>query len=250
MKKALGLLIALGAMSLMSVSAYAATYSVSGTASDGIVTVTLKAAPDTNTASVNGYALNVSYDSSVLTPVGLTDSNGDAVTDATGAQLYAENALDESSDVFVASTATVDDKSVVAVAWANDEAVTLDENGTALATITFAVDKDATASTDLNVVVKADASSSTKLVAHSSEEVATGTVTLGGLLYGDADGNGIIGSNDAFTVLTWASGTGFADAQKTQVDVDGNNIIGANDAFLILQKAANSSLVFPVEASK
>jgi glutamine cyclotransferase len=249
MKKALGLLIALGAMSLMSVSAYAATYSVSGTASDGIVTVTLKAAPDANTDSVNGYALNVSYDSSVLTPVGLTDSNGDAVTDATGAQLYAENELDDG--VFVASEATVDGESVIAVAWADSSAVTLDADGTELATLTFTVNDGVTAtSTDLGVIVKADASSSTDLVAHSSEEVATGTVTLSAdVLYGDVDNDGEVTGADAAFVAQHAAKTITLESKYlTAADVDNDGEVTGADAAYIAQYAAKTISAFPVES--
>jgi hypothetical protein len=249
MKKALGLLVALGAMSLMSVSAYAATYSVeSASAKAGdTVTLTLKAAADSASSTVNGYALNIAYDSSVLTPVGLTDSSSNAVTDATGEQLYAQNEL--SSGVLVASPATVDDKSVVAVAWADATPVTVASSGTSLATITFKVNESATvASTALDVVVKADAVDADNLATTSN--VVGGTVTLGSdVLYGDVNGDGEVTGSDAALVAQHSSKAVTLDsAYLTAADTNGDGEITGSDAALIAQYASKAITAFPVES--
>jgi hypothetical protein len=256
MKKAFGLLIALGAMSLMGVSAYAAEYSVeSATAQEGgTVTLTLKAKADDDAKSVNGYALNISYDSSVLTPVGLTDENGDAVNDLTGSQLYATNKVDDG--VMVASP--IEGNDVLAVAWANDTALTLTSEDTDLATVTFKVaDEVSVDSTDLDIVVVADAIDATTL--DTTSKAVGGVVTLGAeYLLGDINGDGVVNSLDtgllsrytsnAITLEELESSTSVAGASE-RAEINGDGIINSLDYGLLSRYTSGTITTDEFEAA-
>ena len=69
-----------------------------------------------------------------------------------------------------------------------------------------------------------------------------------GILYGDADRNGVVDANDALLVLKIAARMTESNPETESIaDVDGNKTVDANDALLILQKAAKLIDRFPVE---
>jgi hypothetical protein len=231
----------------MGVSAYAAEYTVeSATASAGeTVTLTLKAKADDNANSVNGYALNISYNSDVLTPVGLTDESGNAVNDLTGSQLYATNEVGDG--VIVASP--IEGESVLAVAWARDTAVTLTDEDTALATVTFKVADNTTAtSTDLGIVVKADAVDANTL--DTTSEVNAGVVTLGAeYLLGDVNGDGEVNVLDSSLVAQHSAQLITLDSSYLKAaDVNGDDEINVLDSSVIAQYAAQLIDSFPASS--
>lgn len=239
LKKIVGFITTLGAIALMSVGVQAAAYSVeSASANAGEnVTVKVQAAPNTGetSTSINGYAIQISYDSSVLTPVATGN------TDATGASTYAENLL--SSGVMVADV--VDSK--IAIGWANASATTVNST-TDLAKVTFKVADGATVkSTDLTVVVVASAKNSTTL--ETTNEAAGGTITLGSdILYGDVDGDGSVTADDASLVKQHIAKVITLEGDFLEAaDVDGNSNITADDVSLIRQFVAKAISKFPVE---
>jgi PelA/Pel-15E family pectate lyase len=80
-------------------------------------------------------------------------------------------------------------------------------------------------------------------------------VNLGGLwgdniLYGDADENNIVDSNDASTILEYSLNNDSRVASEDwlkKCDVDGISGITANDASMVLQKSLNADFEFPIE---
>jgi hypothetical protein len=245
MKKALGLLVALGAMALMSVSAYAATYSVESSGNGDTVTLTVKADADTASSAVNGYALSIAYNSDVLEPVSVKESDGTTdATDDTGSVLYAENKLD--SGVFVASTVSTTDSDAVAVAWADASPVDVTD-GKELAVITFSVVDTDVDSTEVQVAVKADASSSTELVTHS-EEAAAATITLGAdYLLGDINNDGKINVTDSGLLFQYVSGSVTLESLdekypgvSNRADITANGKVDVLDNTILFQYVSGS----------
>lgn len=67
-------------------------------------------------------------------------------------------------------------------------------------------------------------------------------------LWGDADSDGIVTTNDAMMVLQYAVGVREANTLDLTVsDVDGDGIYTTNDAMMILQYAVGVRSIFPVE---
>lgn len=192
MKKALGFLFAVSAMAFMCVGVQAAQYSAGAETSEpgATVSIPVKVAPSAEGVSetVNGYAVELTYDSTVLTPVekGVDLANG---------KRYAENAM--TSGVLVADTVDVADstKDKVVVAWADASPATI-TGETILANVEFTVAQNTTvASTPIEVRVIQAATNADTL--DTTYTVAAGEVILGSeFLLGDIDGNGIVNSLD------------------------------------------------------
>lgn len=203
-KSIVGVLAATAAMSLMCVSAHAATYSAGAeTAKAGeTVSIPVKVAPSDGESSVkvNGYVVEVSYDSTVLTPV----VKG---TDDLGADCYATSAVD--GGVFVADKVDVADTTTdkIVVGWADAAAKDFTAE-TVLANVDFVINASTTVkSTPIGVKVIQAATDANTL--DTTYTVAEGEVTLGSdFLRGDADGNGVVEGSDALLIKQYIVGTG------------------------------------------
>lgn len=208
-----------------------------------VVSVPITVAPSAGETStdVNAYAIAISYDSSVLTPV----VKG---TDEVGDNTYATVGDSFNSGVLTADlkdNETGNDE--VLIGWAAASPVNVTEAST-LATVDFTVNASATGSTDVKVAVAQVANSDSALADKSTIEAA-GTVTVDtAVIYGDADGNGKVESADASLVAQAALDLiTFTDSQIKACDVDGNGKIESADASLIAQRALDLITSFPVE---
>lgn len=67
-----------------------------------------------------------------------------------------------------------------------------------------------------------------------------------GIIYGDADGNGILTANDSSVVSQYTLVGPVPDGILMVGDVDGNGFLSSNDSALILQKTLQSSFEFPI----
>ncbi len=211
-----------------------------------VVSVPITVAPSAGETStdVNAYAIAISYDSSVLTPV----VKG---TDEVGDNTYATVGDSFNSGVLTADlkdNETGNDE--VLIGWAAASPVNVTEAST-LATVDFTVNANATGSTDVKVAVAQVANSASALADASTIEAVAGTVTVDTatkVLYGDADGNGKVESADASLVAQATLDLiKFTDDQIKACDVDGNGKIESADASLIAQRALDLITSFPVE---
>ena len=211
-----------------------------------VVSVPITVAPSAGETStdVNAYAIAISYDSSVLTPV----VKG---TDEVGDNTYATVGDSFNSGVLTADlkdNETGNDE--VLIGWAAASPVNVTEAST-LATVDFTVNANATGSTDVKVAVAQVANSDSALADKSTIEAAAGTVTVDTatkVVYGDVDANGAIESKDVTLVSKYVAGlTTFTDTQIKAADVDGNSSIEAKDATLIAKYVAGLISTFPVE---
>lgn len=211
-----------------------------------VVSVPITVAPSAGETStdVNAYAIAISYDSSVLTPV----VKG---TDEVGDNTYATVGDSFNSGVLTADlkdNETGNDE--VLIGWAAASPVNVTEAST-LATVDFTVNANATGSTDVKVAVAQVANSDSALADKSTIEAASGTVTVDTatkVVYGDVDANGAIESKDVTLVSKYVAGlTTFTDTQIKAADVDGNGSIEAKDATLIAKYVAGLISTFPVE---
>ena len=230
------------------VCANAATFTASSenATAGGVVSVPITVAPSTGETStdVNAYAIAISYDSSVLTPV----VKG---TDEVGDNTYATVGDSFSSGVLTADlkdNETGNDE--VLIGWAAASPVNVTETST-LATVEFTVNASATGSTDVKVAVAQVANSDSALADESTIEAATGTVTVDTatkVIYGDVDANGAVEAKDASMVNKYVAGlTTLTETQLQAADVDGNGSIEAKDATLIQKYVAGLISTFPVE---
>ena len=211
-----------------------------------VVSVPITVAPSAGETStdVNAYAIAISYDSSVLTPV----VKG---TDEVGDNTYATVGDSFNSGVLTADlkdNETGNDE--VLIGWAAASPVNVTEAST-LATVDFTVNANATGSTDVKVAVAQVANSASALADASTIEAASGTVTVDTatkVVYGDVDANGAIEAKDVTLVSKYVAGlTTFTDTQIKAADVDGNSSIEAKDATLIAKYVAGLISTFPVE---
>lgn len=211
-----------------------------------VVSVPITVAPSAGETStdVNAYAIAISYDSSVLTPV----VKG---TDEVGDNTYATVGDSFNSGVLTADlkdNETGNDE--VLIGWAAASPVNVTEAST-LATVDFTVNASATGSTDVKVAVAQVANSDSALADKSTIEAAAGTVTVDTatkVVYGDVDANGAIEAKDVTLVSKYVAGlTTFTDTQIKAADVDGNGSIEAKDATLIAKYVAGLISTFPVE---
>lgn len=230
------------------VCANAATYTAGSETGKvgGTVSVPITVAPSDGETStdVNAYAIAISYDSSVLTPVEKgTDELGDA-TYATVGDSFSSGVL----------TADLKDNETgndeVLIGWAAASAVNVTESST-LATVEFKVNTNATGTTDVDVVVAQVASSDTALVDADTITAVAGTVTIDtALIWGDVDNSNTVTAEDANIVLRYTAGDSTVVLTETQLraaNVDGAGGVTAEDGNYILLKAADKTYVFPVE---
>lgn len=209
-----------------------------------VVSVPITVAPSAGETStdVNAYAIAISYDSSVLTPV----VKG---TDEVGDNTYATVGDSFNSGVLTADlkdNETGDDE--VLIGWAAASPVNVTEAST-LATVDFTVNANATGSTDVKVVVAQVANSASALADASTIEAAAGTVTVDtAFIYGDANGNGKVDSDDvSLTAQSSLSLLEFTSTQLKACDVNGNGKIDSDDVSYIAQKSLGLISSFPVE---
>jgi hypothetical protein len=209
-----------------------------------VVSVPITVAPSAGETStdVNAYAIAISYDSSVLTPV----VKG---TDEVGDNTYATVGDSFNSGVLTADlkdNETGDDE--VLIGWAAASPVNVTEAST-LATVDFTVNANATGSTDVKVAVAQVANSASALADASTIEAAAGTVTVDtAFIYGDANGNGKVDSDDvSLTAQSSLSLLEFTSTQLKACDVNGNGKIDSDDVSYIAQKSLGLISSFPVE---
>jgi hypothetical protein len=237
MKKALGFLtVTAAAAVLMCASAYAATYTVGATSATAgsTITVPVKVVPGADeTASVNGYVVELEYDSTVLTPV-------KQANDVLDEDCYAKSSLTDG--VLVSNVVDVADstKDKVVVAWAAASPETTTEE-LELATVQFTVNSAATvSSTAVGVVLVEAASDSTTM--DETSEVLGGTITLGSeFLRGDADGNGKITIADASLIARHVTNIQLITDEVALARADANNDgkITIADASAVARDVAN-----------
>ena len=209
-----------------------------------VVSVPITVAPSAGETStdVNAYAIAISYDSSVLTPV----VKG---TDEVGDNTYATVGDSFNSGVLTADlkdNETGNDE--VLIGWAAASPVNVTEAST-LATVDFTVNANATGSTDVKVVVAQVANSASALADASTIDAAAGTVTIDtAFIYGDANGNGKVDSDDvSLTAQSSLSLLEFTSTQLKACDVNGNGKIDSDDVSYIAQKSLGLISSFPVE---
>lgn len=209
-----------------------------------VVSVPITVAPSAGETStdVNAYAIAISYDSSVLTPV----VKG---TDEVGDNTYATVGDSFNSGVLTADlkdNETGNDE--VLIGWAAASPVNVTEAST-LATVDFTVNANATGSTDVKVAVAQVANSDSALADKSTIEAAAGTVTVDtAFIYGDANGNGKVDSDDvSLTAQESLSLLEFTSTQLKACDVNGNGKIDSDDVSYIAQKSLGLISSFPVE---
>ncbi|MCD8237881.1 MAG: dockerin type I domain-containing protein [Clostridiales bacterium] len=180
-----------------------------------------------NTESMNGYAVQLTYDNTVLTPV----VQG---TDLLGDDLYAKSSLTDG--VFAASLADGYDN-VLTVSWVNADAIEFSEE-TELFTVRFKIaDEVGADSTNIELSVVQYAYSSSELAENSDISVTAGTITFSvdtsGTL-GDVDGDGVVDGIDASIVSRYVVGLQkFDETYKDMADVDGDSEVDGIDASII-----------------
>ena len=186
-----------------------------------VVSVPITVAPSAGETStdVNAYAIAISYDSSVLTPV----VKG---TDEVGDNTYATVGDSFNSGVLTADlkdNETGNDE--VLIGWAAASPVNVTEAST-LATVDFTVNANATGSTDVKVAVAQVANSASALADESTIEAAAGTVTVDtAFIYGDANGNGKVDSDDvSLTAQSSLSLLEFTSTQLKACDVNSSKL--------------------------
>lgn len=222
------------------VCANAATFTVSSenATAGGVVSVPITVAPSAGETStdVNAYAIAISYDSSVLTPV----VKG---TDEVGDNTYATVGDSFNSGVLTADlkdNETGNDE--VLVGWAAASPVTVTETST-LATVEFTVNANATGSTDVKVAVAQVANSDSALADESTIEAAAGTVTVDTATkykLGDVDGDGDITVIDANMIVRYVANLAdLTEEQKVRARVSGEEDITVIDANKIIRDVAN-----------
>ncbi|MCC8015667.1 MAG: dockerin type I domain-containing protein [Eubacterium sp.] len=177
--------------------------------------------------TMNAYAVQLTYDNEVLTPV----VQG---TDLLGEDLYAVSSL--TGGVFVAGLAEGYDN-VLVVSWADADAIEFSEE-TELFTVQFkAADEVSVDSTAIELAVLQYAYSDSELAGDSEISVTAGAITFNvvtsGTL-GDVDGDGVVDGIDASIVSRYVVGLQELDeAYKDVADVDGDSTVDGIDASII-----------------
>lgn len=178
----------------------------------------------TGATNVNAYAVKVSYDSNILTPVQHgTDILSEACY-ATPGSVLGENG------VFVADNAN----SQVLIGWANADAKSISTDGT-IATVDFTVNStyvnaNNPASTDIKVEVVGYAQN-----ANSLDDTAvggTGVITIGSTaLKGDVTKDGNITMDDAATIALYYVNEEALDADMLyRADYNSDSAVDITDA--------------------
>ena len=202
-----------------------------------VVSVPITVAPSAGETStdVNAYAIAISYDSSVLTPV----VKG---TDEVGDNTYATVGDSFNSGVLTADlkdNETGNDE--VLIGWAAASPVNVTEAST-LATVDFTVNANATGSTDVKVAVAQVANSASALADASTIEAASGTVTVDtatGLL-GDVNNDGDITMADANAIVRHVANIELIAVDRQQyADVNKDGGITMADANAVVRHVAN-----------
>lgn len=202
-----------------------------------VVSVPITVAPSAGETStdVNAYAIAISYDSSVLTPV----VKG---TDEVGDNTYATVGDSFNSGVLTADlkdNETGNDE--VLIGWAAASPVNVTGAST-LATVDFTVNANATGSTDVKVSVAQVANSASALADASTIEAASGTVTVDtatGLL-GDVNNDGDITMADANAIVRHVANIELIAVDRQQyADVNKDGGITMADANAVVRHVAN-----------
>ena len=203
-----------------------------------VVSVPITVAPSAGETStdVNAYAIAISYDSSVLTPV----VKG---TDEVGDNTYATVGDSFNSGVLTADlkdNETGNDE--VLIGWAAASPVNVTGAST-LATVDFTVSANATGSTDVKVAVAQVANSASALADASTIEAASGTVTVDTATkyqLGDVDGDGDITVTDANKIIRHVANIELIPVDmQPYADIDGDGDITVTDANKIIRHVAN-----------
>ncbi|MCD7777698.1 MAG: dockerin type I domain-containing protein [Clostridiales bacterium] len=228
LKKIIGILAIVYGVFLCSVCANAAEIIVesrSATAGETVeISVSVKPSGE-EAESMNGYAVQLTYDNTVLTPV----VQG---TDLLGEELYAVSGLIDG--VFIAALADGYDN-ILAVSWADSTNFEISEE-TELFTVQFTIaDEVSVDSTNIEISVVEYAYNSTELAEDDEITVTAGTITFNvEILRGDANGNGVVDIADAALISRYlAKLTDIDDENLENADANGNGAVDIADAALI-----------------
>lgn len=254
-KNFIGLCIACTAVVVMAVSTHAEKYAIGGSsghvdgANKDAVEVPVMVIPNEGeTASVNGYIMTFTYDSTKATPEEDT-SNADSPYAKVGTKF--NNGIIVSGVVDSADS-TKGDKTLI-VAWAAADAVDVAPNASAddetMATVKFDIQPAAQNDKEIPIHVEMAqlANDSETVKENVVENVVQGDIDLTDILYGDVDGNGFIDGTDASYILSYSVDSItesdllkiYENAMKV-ADVDVNGYVDGTDASYILAKTVDS----------
>ncbi len=240
-KTILGAAVALGTIALASVTAHAATFSASNATTantDGNYEVNLSVKGDNATETLNGYIVKVTYDADKVALVQPNLESDD----------WSESGSFCKDGVFVSGVTTADSKQTgeATVAWAVGTAKTIGTSDVDLAKLTFEKKEGFTSgSTPISIELKQ--LSYTGATLDSATGANAGSITVGGtvVLYGDADGDGDVTSNDATIILKHELKPTLTGEALKASDVDGDGDVTSTDATYVLKYELDNSLVFP-----
>lgn len=244
--KALGFAVAFAlSATLMCASAYAATYSAGVVAGDAgtAVSVPVVVTPDSGeTEQVNGYVMTLTYDPTQATPVV-------AGTDLTGGSCYAAAGTGFTDGILVSDKiSTSTNSETLVVAWAGAEPVSIIE-ATNMATVNFNVASTASADIPVAVAVTQLTNDGASIADSSTYTVASGSIDLASILYGDVDNDGAVNTYDASLVNQYYLDVITLDADAlVRADVDGDGAVNTYDGSLISQYYLGAISAFPIES--
>ena len=240
-KTILGAAVALGTIALASVTAHAATFSASNATTAntaGNYEINLSVKGDNATETLNGYIVKVTYDADKVALVQPNLESDD----------WSESGSFCKDGVFVSGVTTADSKQTgeATVAWAVGTAKTIGTSDVDLAKLTFEKKEGFTSgSTPISIELKQ--LSYTGATLDSATGANAGSITVGGtvVLYGDADGDGDVTSNDATIILKHELKPTLTGEALKASDVDGDGDVTSTDATYVLKYELDNSLVFP-----
>lgn len=244
-KTILGAAVALGTIALASVTAHAATFSASNATTantDGNYEVNLSVKGDNATETLNGYIVKVTYDADKVALVQPNLESDD----------WSESGSFCKDGVFVSGVTTADSKQTgeATVAWAVGTAKTIGTSDVDLAKLTFEKKEGFTSgSTPISIELKQLSYAGTSL--DSATGTNEGSITVSGtvILYGDADGDGAVTSNDATAILQHLAkeeGKILTGDNLIAADVDGNEGVTSGDATAVLMYLAKAIQSLPI----
>ncbi len=254
MKKIVGVLVAVFAVSLMAAGVQAADkYSVGTVPADdqGGTCVPINVEADSNGTDVNGYIIRLTYDSTKVSPVkyGSDDLEKDCYAEAgTG--------FDAGNSILVSDVISADgDNKTLVVAWAGAAPVHINANQTQeMAEVKFVKANTSDDAVDQEVPIKVELAaltndgSSTVDVNSAQVEVADGEIVVG--KYGDINNDTFVDAFDAGLALKHAaSDEKLLTVQQIKIgDVNADGHVDAFDAGLILKHSVSmGEYIFPVE---
>ena len=243
-KAILGAAVVLGTMMFASVTVHAATtYKVGAVNGEkgGEVTLPISVVSSDGNDMLNGFIVELKYDATMVLPVQNQNDDDEALL-----SLYGSTPLTEGvfvADRLEAGKGTSEEK--LAIAWAAASNHKVSKTGEVLANVTFKVAENVTAdSIPVYITVKQVATDANTL--DTTFEASAGSIDLASILYGDADGDGLVTSGDATRILQHIAkvpGKILEGTQLQAADVDGSEGVTSGDATTILMYLAKDPSV-------